>query len=434
MLLSKELKKPVKNPVKKTKIIFPHLLVCLLFMLLDHSSLAESEQTLNQALVKLVQSERNHYKLPALSVSILLPGERLPRHYVSGYYTKKMKQKITPNTLFQVGSITKTFAATMVLKLVEEHKLNINDKLGRWFPEYPKWKDVTVKELLTHTSGVYKVIDTKNFWQHLKVNPKQYWSLQELANLAYLYPDYFKAGQGYNYANTDYILLGMIIEKVTHQPISQVFREYLLSLEKFGLKNTYYTASGYPKTVISRVAHGYDDEGTFGYGVDVTNVSTSFSGSAGAIVSTPDDIILFLKQLFAGKILSAHLLKLMQTLTSEKTGQPISIQQALINHQNTKESWFDLGEGMGMGLVYFKDYGFVWMHAGGMPGYQSAYTYNPCKGIYVVLMYNKQPKENLVFVKITQAIVKTLDSSDLVNSKIKHYQAMNALSWFCNKE
>src|SRR5437868_5853849 len=103
-----------------------------------------SEKILNEKIQNTLDVDRIKYHLPALSVSIELPNN-FTRNYVSGYYSLSEKKKITPDTLFQIGSITKTFTATIIFKLVEENKLNVNDKLIKWLPQYPRWKNITVK-------------------------------------------------------------------------------------------------------------------------------------------------------------------------------------------------------------------------------------------------------------------------------------------------
>lgn len=132
----------------------------------------------------------------------------------------------------------------------------------------------------------------------LRTKPQKYWSLQQLAELAYPHSDLFKTGKKYNYTNTDYILLGMIIEKATNKSLPQVFDEYL---KQYDLTNTFYSPLAYSCALKHKIAHGYNRDGTFKYNTDVTSVSMSFGQSAGAMISTPNDIIRWLQALFSGK-------------------------------------------------------------------------------------------------------------------------------------
>ena len=104
---------------------------------------------------------------------------------------------------------------------------------------------------------------------------------------------------GYNYTDTDYVLLGIIIQSLLHEPLQKAYQQYLFS----GLKNTYYMPNTYNKKFLINMAHGYDDEGTFGYNVDVTHVNTSFAATAGAIVSTPNNIVKFYPKAFSSQFL-----------------------------------------------------------------------------------------------------------------------------------
>lgn len=212
-------------------IIFLYLFCVNVYAL---SSDLEVQHVLDQA--------REKYNLPAISLSIKLPRERA-RNYISGYCSLSTKQQISAETLFQVGSITKTFTATIIFKLAEQNKLNLTDTLGRWLPQYPRWKNITIDDLLRHRSGIYNYTCGDTFDRLLRTHPEKYWSLSELADIAYRHADLSDPGQTFNYTNTDYILLGMIIEKVTNIPLEQVFQQYFM---QYGLKNTFYMPATYP--------------------------------------------------------------------------------------------------------------------------------------------------------------------------------------------
>jgi len=223
--------------------------------------ISKSSTVFNQNIQQAVNRAYLKYRLPALSVSISLPGESNIRNYTAGTYTLASKRNITPHSLFQIGSITKTYVAVLIMKLVKEGKLSLNDKLGTLLPKYRKWSDITVDELLHHTSGVYKYIDAKNFWLNFKKHPYKQWSLSQLADLAYQYPNNFKPGKSYLYTNTDYVILGLIIEKVTKQTAASALDSYLLNSKQDKLKDTYYAAEGYPSGTMQNIAHGYGNSG-----------------------------------------------------------------------------------------------------------------------------------------------------------------------------
>jgi len=346
---------------------------------------------------------------------------------VSGYNFLPNKNKIIPDTLFKMGSITKTFTATIILKLAEENKLTLNDSLIKWLPQYSRWKNIKIKNLLNHTSGIYNYTHGADWDNKLRNNPKKHWLSIELANIAYQHDNLFNPGSKYSYSNTDYVLLGLIIEKVTNKSIQQVFNEYF---HTYHLKNTFYTTSGYSATAMKRLAHGYNRDGTFESNKDITFVS--YGGQAdGAIISTPNDIIYWLNQLFSGKIISNKSLKDMMTIISERDAKSINIKNIHLQNNILKMPVSDVGEGYGMGLVYFKSYGLAWTHAGGILGYESLYTFNPCNGIYLALAYNVKPKQQLIFAKIANDIFSILLASPFIANNIENYQKNNIIPNFC---
>jgi len=323
-----------------------------------------------------------------------------------------------------MGSITKTFTATMILKLAEENRITLDQKIAGWFPQYPRWKNITVDNLLKHASGVSNYTHGENFDRMLRENPGKYFPMAELADLAYSQTDVSKPAEKYHYTNTDYVLLGMIIEKVTHQTIQQMFDEYL---RQYHLNHTFYTPSGYPGQIKDSIAHGYNRDGTFKFNEDVTFVSMSFTQSAGALVSTPEDIIHWLNDLFSGKILTNGSLAKMMTVMSEINLKPIDLKNLKISNKVKQTPFTEIGSGAGIGLLYFKDYGFVWVHAGGTLGYESFYVYNPCNGIYLVLTYSTKLKQQLVFTKIASDIFEVLNNSSLVKARVQRYQQNHLL-------
>jgi D-alanyl-D-alanine carboxypeptidase len=387
---------------KTIKILF------LLLYILSSSAYpaATNHDSLNKKIQHIVDESRIKYKLPALSVSIKLPNNKQILNYTSGNYSLSENKPITSSTLFQIGSITKTFTASIVFKLIEEGKFNIHDKVGKWLPHYPKWKNITIGDLLRHTSGVYNYSSGSDFDTLLRENPGKYWSLNELAALSYQHANLFLPGKKYHYTNTDYVLLGMIIEKATHQSLQQVFDDYI---KKYHLHNTFYSPSHYPSRIKNKIAHGYNRDGTFPFNKDVTFTSMSFTQSAGAMISSPSDLITWLSALFSGKIITPQSLSYMTAILSEENAEPINIDKIHPSDQSFNgQSFIEIGAGSGIGLIYFKEIGLTWVHSGGTPGYESFYAYNPRKKIFLALAYNVKPKQQLIFIHIANKIFAAL--------------------------
>lgn len=381
-----------------------------------------------QQIQKQINQDRIRYQLPGLSVSIKIPSEDDIKNFTTGYDSLDGKKKITPSTLFQIGSITKTFTSTIIFQLIEHHKLALNDKVGTWLLQYPRWRNITIADLLYHTSGVANYTHGRSFDKMMRKYPNKYFSLDELASIAYKKPDLAKPGKQYNYTNTDYILLGMIIEKITHQSLQHVFDDYL---HRYQLGNTFYTPKDYPVPIKNRLAHGYNRDGTFNYNKDIRYTSLSFGQSAGAMIATPNDLAKWLALLFSGKIISQASLDRLTHIITDKN-KAIDLDQLNIKKLAASDKEFtEVGFGAGIGFIYFRGFGPAWVHAGGSLGHESLYIYNPCNGIYIIILYNLKPKEQLIYIKIAQNIFKILHRSKEINEQIKTYQQQHSLPAYC---
>ena len=375
------------------------MICCLAFCT---ASKALATVSLDQTLQATIDQDRLYYQLPALSVSVQLPGEKISRNYVSGDSDPAHHILATTQTLFEIGSLTKTMTATIILKLMDEKKLTLDDTITQWLPQYPRWSFVRIRELLNHTSGVFNYIDAKNFWQTLKENPNSVFSLEQLADMAYAHADLSQPGKQYHYTNTDYILLGLIMEKITQQSAAKLYQSLLF--KPLSLQHTFYKDNGDTAPFNAMLARGYDEEGTFGWRADVTAVNTSFAATAGGVISTPADMNQFLQALLAGQLVSPNALQAMTSFISEETTHAVDTKMVPAHAIH----WIEIGDGLGMGLVYLPTVGLVFMHAGGMPGYQSLYAYDPHSHTSIVLMYNVQPKQNFIFLQVAEDIFKAL--------------------------
>ena len=168
------------------------------------------------------------------SIIIAKNGEILLEHY-RGYADFATKDTITPTTAFHLASISKTFTGMAVLKLVEEHKLNLFDSVQHFFPAFP-YHNITIKLLLSHRSGLpnYSYFLTKDtaFRKKIATNQDMLDFMIKNTPMRYGYPD-----RGFNYCNTNYALLALIVEKVTGQP----FPDYMKStvFAPLGMNNTF---------------------------------------------------------------------------------------------------------------------------------------------------------------------------------------------------
>jgi CubicO group peptidase (beta-lactamase class C family) len=198
-----------------------------------------------------------------------------------GYRDAASKTANSEQTIFQLGSITKQFTSAIILKLQEEKKLSVQDKLSKYFPGYPKGDSITIENLLLHTSGIYNYTNDQEFMTNEVSKPT---NKEKIMALFKDKPLDFSPGTGWNYSNSAYSLLGYIIEIVAKKPYEQVVRHYIFNPLKM-------THSGFDFTHLAskEKATGYfllDEKNTN----PAPTVDSSVSFSAGAIYSTTGDL------------------------------------------------------------------------------------------------------------------------------------------------
>jgi D-alanyl-D-alanine carboxypeptidase len=197
---------------------------------------------------------------------------------------------------FRAGSITKQFVATVYLQLVSEGKASADDWLARWVPDFPGAAGMTMREVMSHTAGIYNYSDDLALVAQASSHPTKVWTPEELIAVAAAQPPYFAPGRGYHYSNTDYILVGLAIEKITGNPLVHELRARIL--DPLGLAETWF-AGGNGEPDRPSLVHGYDDAGQ-----DLTHAyDMSASWAAGAMASTGADLVRFETALEAGGLL-----------------------------------------------------------------------------------------------------------------------------------
>ena len=215
------------------------------------------------------------------------------------------KKPLTAANRFRIGSITKMFTAAMILQLVEEGKLKLTDTLDKFFPQVPNAKKITIVQILRHRSGIPNVKREQNSQRNVNTIPVT--KDEMLALIVKATPD-FEPDTKYSYSNSGYQLLGLILEKVTGKPYGEALTERITS--KIGLANTYIATGNID--VSKNEALTYMNLGDGWKPVPETHPSILFS--AGAIVSTPNDLAKFIQALFDGKIVSKESLDQMKTI------------------------------------------------------------------------------------------------------------------------
>ena len=218
------------------------------------------------------------------------------------------RRPIRPNDRFRVGSVTKTFLSTVVLQLVAEKRLSLADPVEKLLPGLvPNGRHITVHELLDMTSGLFDYFDDPRVvkpW--LAGNFGYYWSPERLVGIGVSHKPHYAPGTGWSYCNTCYIILGLVVEKVTGHKVGNELARRIF--EPLHLDATSFDTQ---QQIAGTHAHGYY---RLGAGlVDTTLISPSAGWAAGAIVSTADDLSAFFRALYGGRLLRPDLLRAMMT-------------------------------------------------------------------------------------------------------------------------
>ena len=236
----------------------------------------------------------------------------------AGFASREQQTPVAPTDRFGVGSVTKTFTAILVLQLVDEEVLTLDDTVTQWLDDpvvarIPNVDRITLRQLLTHTSGIYDVFDDDSpFWQDAYLGEGADWTRvwTPLEVLAYAdgakHAPYFAPGEGIHYSNTGYILLGLILEQATGQEYAE--RLHARILDPLGLADTFF-ASTEPVPGGKVDAYQLID----GELVNVSAIDLSSPGTAGGMVSTTRDLARFAEALFGGKLLRPATLEEMVT-------------------------------------------------------------------------------------------------------------------------
>ena len=305
--------------------------------------------------------------IPGMQIAIIRGGRIvLDRGY--GVCDMGARQPVESNTLFEIGSITKSFTSAAILQLQERGKLKLSDRLGQYVPEYPRGKDITIMQLLQMTSGIPDHInDVPNSVKIITASPG---NLDAALALIKNMPLNFKPGTQSVYSNTNYLLLGTIVARASHMS----YDEYI-SKNIFAPAHMIHSAFLKDEPSLANMAVGYalvtatklKVAGHIGYG---------WSGGAGSIVSTAGDLARWDNAFFGGRIISAADVKLATT--------PLYI--------NGKSTTYGLGWSIDQidGIP-------VISHDGGMLGFTSINDVFPTIGLSIIVLTNNgdTPPDNI---------------------------------------
>jgi D-alanyl-D-alanine carboxypeptidase len=267
-------------------------------------------------------------------------------------------QPMEPPSRLRVASLTKPYVAVTALQLVQEGWLALDQSVAHWLPGLvPGGERITVRHLLSHTSGLPEYMNN-GFVGRVRREPERVYTPQQLVAEALTRPRQFAPGASgrWGYSNTNYILLGLIIERVTGNSLEFELEQRILG--PLGLSNTAMAPS---RATGEGLARGY------ARGQDYTELNMSFAWAAGGLTSTAEDTLRFGQALFGGELLRPEYLALMRT-------------------------YLDAGRddyGLGLMRTTFPALGSAEGHTGGLAGYRSVLWHLPEHGITIVVLVNR---------------------------------------------
>lgn len=313
------------------------------------SALAFSQQNIKQKLGNYIDSLYAHHKVSG-SFAIAENGNFTFQKAV-GFADAEKNSKANINTQYRVGSVTKIFTAVLMMKAVEEKKISLDQKLSEFITEIPNGEKITLEQLLQHRSGIHNLTDEPEFWQYY-TTPK---TSTELIDIIKKYKSDFEPGSKHDYSNSNYILLGIILEKIYKTSYADLLEAKItqplrLKLTKIG--GTIDSSKNQAKSF-------YFENGKY---IAVPESDMSIPIGAGNIVSTPMELIKFIQALENGKLVTKESLSKMKNFVDD----------------------------YGYGLVHFpyeKTFGYG--HTGGIDNFRTALFYFPELKVAVAYVANQ---------------------------------------------
>ncbi len=342
----------------------------LLFACIDKVE-AQVGKVLDDALQEILDEARDEFGPVGTTMAIHIPDRGM---WVgsSGFSEVQSETPLRPDHLFRVASITKTFVATTILLMSEDGVLNLGDSVEQWLPSLvPNGENVTIQQLLNHTSGLHDYTSENSFWESMTAEPNRVWGRDEVVNFATANGPDFDPGTRWSYSSTGFVVLGMIVEKATGNVLAEEIRTRVL--EPLGLDSTFLPGD---EEVRGELAHGYFSSG--GQLVDTesspyTALETS-AWAAGAMISSAGDLARFADALFGGRVLEVESLE--QMLRFDNAG-------------------FDVGYGLGI-QASRTPMGISVGHGGTFTGFRSFMDYIADHKITIAVLVNQEIDASLI--------------------------------------
>lgn len=312
----------------------------------------------------VLDAARLRIPTPGISVAIRLRDGRTWLG-VSGERRLAPARPVDSHTVFSIASITKTFVTALVMQLVAEGRLDLDARASRYLPDVRQVRRATVRQLLAHTSGIQNYFETPRYNRIVFARPTHRWTFREIMSL--VGTPYCAPGRCFHYSNTNFVLLGRIVERVTGKPIATVIRQRLL--DPLGLDHTFFQPD---EPTPGNAAHGHLWAGgttffdqTRSSRILPTMSAATVAWTAGALASDPDDLARWALALYA----------------TDRIVRPDLLQQMLTFRKRDEY-------GLGTRTRIFNGRRAVG-HGGSLRGYENGIWYFPREGAVIVLLSNR---------------------------------------------
>ena len=320
-----------------------------------------------KALQTALSGIRSSGKYPGVSAAVVFPDGTMWKG-IAGQAILSPAAALTPDTLMSIGSISKTFVAALVGRLVQDGTMGLDDPLSKYVPDFTNAAKISIRQLLDHTSGIRDLFKVKSIVSAFTTNPGATWTADKV--LAQIGPQLYAPGSHYYYSNTDYVLLGKAVEKATGKSLATLIRSDFLT--PLGMTHTYLQTQ---EKATGPEAYGYMKKGS-----SVSNhagtmlpftAEASAAGPAGAFVSTASDLAIWANAIYGGYVLDEAFLASM-----------VDISPSLAF---TVKPRFPYGLGLEETTVAGQ---VAWGHRGHLDGFWCAMEYLPAYHVTVVVLTN----------------------------------------------
>ncbi|MBN2092892.1 serine hydrolase [candidate division KSB1 bacterium] len=345
----------------KPLVIFFLLILLLLTSTASLLSKTTFDSTLAAQLQTTLDNWRSSTSCTGVSAAVIIPAQGIWLG-ASGMSNPAISDKMRTEHLFWISGITNIYIATVTLQLAEEGKLTLDDPLLQWLPDYQHIDNkITIRQLLNHTSGIYSIQDDPTFYNSILSNPDRTYTPEDILKNFVKAPK-FEPGSSWYYSSTNPLLLGMIIEKATQ---SHLYTEMKNRIGvPLNLNNTYFQWSSEIQT---NVANPWQDINGDAINENLLQYYKSGAWSAlwaqDNIISSAEDVAIFLKGLFEGKLLNQESLVQMLTVVSDKY----------------------YGLGIANRNLFNRE---IWWMDGAIPGFRTEVFYSPEDSICIAAFKN----------------------------------------------